>query len=58
MIARRFLLVLLAGWVAWAVPAAAEKTPPAEAAKFMVNLSGEALAILGAPGSSLDKREA
>lgn len=29
MIARRFLLVLLAGWVAWAVPAAAaEKTPP------------------------------
>lgn len=59
MIARRFLLVLLAGWVAWAVPAAAaEKTPPAEAAKFMENLSGEALAILGAPGSSLEKREA
>jgi phospholipid transport system substrate-binding protein len=58
MIARRFLLALFVGYVAWAVPAAAEKTPPGEAAKFMEGLSGEAQAILGAQGSSLDKREA
>ena len=58
MLARRFVMALLVGWVGWAAPAAAEKTPPQEAAKFMEGLSGEALAILGAQGSPLDKREA
>ena len=57
--ARRFLLVLALAWGAWMAPAvAAEKTPPQEAARFIENLSAEALAILGAQGSSLDKREA
>ncbi len=55
----RSLMVLIVACVVWAAPAAAaEKTPPEQAAKFMEGLSGEALAILGAQGSSLDKREA
>lgn len=57
--ARRSLMVVIVAWVAWAVPAAgAGKTPPQEAARFMASLSGEALAILGARGSTLERREA
>ena len=57
--ARRSLMVLALAWVAWAAPAAgAEMTPPQEAAVFIEGLSGEALAILGAQGSSLERREA
>lgn len=57
--ARRSLLVVIVAWVAWVPPAAgAGKTPLQEAAKFMESLSGEAMAILGARVSTLERREA